>query len=102
VTTVARYGKTVAHNGQGGALAGHLLGAAEDLAADPGCLLYLINREKSDPDTIWVTEVWRSQADLDASLRRIRGSDRVAAVMALVRDWQMIELEPLGGKGPGG
>jgi hypothetical protein len=49
---------------------------------------------------IWVTEVWRSQADLDASLERIRGSEDVAATMSPVDDWEMIELELLGGKGP--
>jgi hypothetical protein len=46
-----------------------------------------------------VTELWRSQADLDASLERIRGSSSVAAAMALVDDWQMVELDLLGGKG---
>lgn len=46
--------------------------------------------------------IWRSQADLDASLERIRGSDDVAAAMALVENWEMIELELLGGKGPDG
>jgi hypothetical protein len=45
--------------------------------------------------------VWRSQADLDASLERIRGSEDVAATTSLVDDWEMIELELLGGKGPG-
>ena len=49
---------------------------------------------------IWVTELWRSQADLDASIERIRGSDRVASAMALVSGWEAIELELLGGKGP--
>jgi hypothetical protein len=49
-----------------------------------------------------VTELWRSQDDLDASLEKIRGSDQVASVMELVRDWEMIELELLGGKGPRG
>ena len=47
-----------------------------------------------------MTELWRSQADLDASVEQIRGSDDVAAAMALVEDWQMIELDLLGGKGP--
>jgi hypothetical protein len=37
---------------------------------------------------------------LDASLERIRGSESVAAAMALVEDWEMVELELLGGKGP--
>jgi quinol monooxygenase YgiN len=100
MSRVARYGKAVARAGCGGELAEHLLAAADDLRGDPGCELYLINREAGKPDVIWVTELWRSQADLDASLERIRGSDDVAAVMSLVDDWQMIELELLGGKGP--
>ncbi len=77
-----------------------LLDAAAELEADPGCELYLINREAERPDVIWVTELWRSQADLDASIERIRGSEGVANAMALVEDWQMIELDLLGGKGP--
>jgi quinol monooxygenase YgiN len=97
---VARYGKAVAREGLGGKLAEILLAAAVDLERDPGCELYLVNRQVDEPDVIWVTELWRSQDDLDGSLERIRGSDDVAAAMALVQDWEMIELEPLGGKGP--
>ena len=101
MSRVARYGKAVAREGRGEELAGVLLGAAEELESDPGCELYLINRQADRPDVIWVTELWRSQADLDASLERIRGSEGVAAAMALVENWEMIELEALGGKGPG-
>jgi quinol monooxygenase YgiN len=97
---IARYGKATALEGRGQELAEVLLAAAAELDADPGCLLYLINRQAGEPDVIWVTELWRSQADLDASLERIRGSEGVAAAMALVEDWQMIELDLLGGKGP--
>jgi quinol monooxygenase YgiN len=97
---VSRYGKAVAKAGKGDELAGRLLAAAGELADTPGCELYLINRSRSDPDEIWVTELWRSQADLDASIEEIRGSDDVAAVMELIADYEMVELEPLGGKGP--
>jgi quinol monooxygenase YgiN len=97
---IARYGKAVARQGQGAELAKLLLAAAEAMADDPGCELYLVNGQTGVEDVIWVTELWRSQADLDASLERIRGSDDVAAAMALVDDWQMIELDLLGGKGP--
>jgi quinol monooxygenase YgiN len=97
---VARYGKAVAREGRGEELAELLLAAAADLDADPGCELYLVNRQVGELDVIWVTELWRSQDDVDASLERIRGSDEVAAAMALVEDWEMIELELLGGKGP--
>ena len=74
--------------------------AGTELEGDPGCELYLVNREAERPDVIWVTELWRSQADLDASIERIRGSEGVATAMALVDDWEMIELDLLGGKGP--
>jgi len=99
MSRVARYGKATAKPGKGGELAEILLAAAAEMEGDPGCELYLINRQADQPDVIWVTELWRSQADLDASLERIRGSSGVAAAMALVEDWQMIELDLLGGKG---
>jgi len=100
VERISRYGKAVARKGQGAELARILVAAADAMSDDPGCELYLVNRQADDEDVIWVTELWRSQADLDASLERIRGSADVAAAMALVEDWQMIELELLGGKGP--
>ena len=100
MSRVARYGKATARAGQGDELVALLLAAAENLGGDPGCELYLVNRQVGQPDVIWVTELWRSQAALDASIEKIRGSDDVAAAMALVEDWEMIELEPLGGKGP--
>jgi len=96
---VARYGKTIAKSGQGAQVAELLLGAAEEMREDAGCELYLINREAGKPDTVWVTEVWRSQADLDEVREEIRGSANVAAVMALLDNFEMVELELLGGKG---
>lgn len=80
-------------------LADILLSAAGDLESDPGCALYLVSRQADAPDVVWVTELWRSQEDLAASLERIRGSEDVARATSLVEDWHMIELELLGGKG---
>lgn len=100
MSQIARYGKATAREGQGEQLAGILLAAAAELEDDPGCQLYLINRQAGQPDVIWVTELWRDQAALEASLEQIRGSESVSAAMALVEDWEMIELELLGGKGP--
>jgi quinol monooxygenase YgiN len=101
MTRIARYGKLVAQEGHGEKVARLLLAAANDLAGDPGCELYLVNRQAGKPDVIWVTELWRSQADLDASIEKIRGSEAVGAVMALVSESEMVELELLGGKGLG-
>jgi quinol monooxygenase YgiN len=97
MSRVARYGKAVAREGCGEELARLLVAVAGTFADDPGCVLYLINRQKTAPDIIWITELWRSQAELDTSIAKIGGS--ADAVMALVDDWEMIELELLGGKG---
>jgi len=99
---VSRYGKIVARPGHAEELAGLLLKAAGGPADDPSCLLYMVNRQKDDPDTFWVTELWRSQADLDAVLARVRGSAEAAALMEHVASSQMVELDLLGGKGPAG
>jgi quinol monooxygenase YgiN len=96
---IARHGKMTAKAGMGGEVATLLLQAAAELEDDPGCLLYLINHQAGDPDAIWVTELWRSQADLDRVVAQIRGSASVAKVMALVESGEAIELTLLGGKG---
>jgi quinol monooxygenase YgiN/mannose-6-phosphate isomerase-like protein (cupin superfamily) len=96
---VARYGTSVAHPGKGEELARHLLAAAAELESDPGCELYLVNRQRDAPDTIWITELWRSQADLDASVAKLEDDPAVAEVLALAERWEMVELELLGGKG---
>lgn len=99
---IARYGTSVARRGRGAELAQQLLAAAAQLERDPGCELYLVNRQRDAPDTIWVTELWRSQADLDAALAKIAGDPQVAAVKELVERWEIVELELLGGKGADG
>jgi quinol monooxygenase YgiN len=99
MSQIARYAKVVAQEGKAEELAERLLAAATELEDDPGCLLYLINRQADAPETVWVTELWRSQADLDAAVEKIRGSESVAAVMVLAASFEMVELDLLGGKG---
>jgi quinol monooxygenase YgiN len=41
----------------------------EGTGAMPGNLLYLIAEDLADPDAIWITEVWASQADHANSLK---------------------------------
>lgn len=96
---IARYGRLVAHPGQGEELGTKLLEAAEALKDDPGCELYLVNRQADAPDTLWVTELWRSQEDLDAALGKAKESGQAAAAAELVAEGGTVELEQLGGKG---
>ncbi len=105
---VGRYVKFTAQPGRAEELAELLLGAADSLRDVAGCELYLINRAASEPDVVWVTELWLSQELLDASLEQLQtdeGKARIGQVMALLaKTPELTELEPLGGVGylPGG
>jgi quinol monooxygenase YgiN len=94
------FGKITTHPGQRDPLVDYLLKAAESLHDMEGCYVYIINIDPHDLDAIWVTEVWRSQADHQASL----SDERVKAIIASARPLiagmsDQIELTPVGGKG---
>jgi quinol monooxygenase YgiN len=108
VSGVGRYVKFSAQPGRGDDLSHLLLEAADSVREVAGCELYLVNRAASDPDILWVTELWLSQEALDASLEQLEtdeGQARIGQAMALLaKPPELTELEPLGGVGylPGG
>ncbi len=85
--------------GQRDALVAVLLDAAAALQQVPGCQLYLVSVSASEPDTVWVTEVWSSQAEHQASLTREDVQPILARGRPLIAAFERIEIEPLGGKG---
>jgi mannose-6-phosphate isomerase-like protein (cupin superfamily) len=102
MTKVGRYVKATARPGQADALAERLLEVAEGLRKVPGCELYLINRSPGDPDAVWVTEVWTTQADVNASLQNTDQA-QIQEVLALTTgNWERIDVTPLGGVGAAG
>jgi quinol monooxygenase YgiN len=100
---VGRYVKITAQPGQGVALAELMLDVARSLRGTDGCELYVINRAVDEADVVWVTEIWRDQAAIDASLQVLQtdaGKAQMGEVMALVAGPpQRTDLEPLGGIG---
>jgi quinol monooxygenase YgiN/mannose-6-phosphate isomerase-like protein (cupin superfamily) len=108
VTGVGRYVRFTAQPGRGQEVADLLLREADSLRDTAGCELYAVNRSATEPDVVWVTELWLSQQALDTSLERLRsdeGRAQIAEITALLdQPPQPIELEPLGGVGylPGG
>jgi len=108
VSGVGRYVKFSAQPGRGEDLSHLLLEAADSVREVAGCELYLVNRAASEPDVVWVTELWLSQEALDASLEQLQtdeGKARIGQVMRLLANSpELTELEPLGGVGylPGG
>jgi mannose-6-phosphate isomerase-like protein (cupin superfamily)/quinol monooxygenase YgiN len=100
MSKVGRYVKTTAKPGQADALAERLLKVAEQLRSVPGCELYLINRAPDDPDAVWVTEVWSSQAELDGALEAA-DKEQMREVLELTDgEFERIDVTPLGGVGP--
>ena len=93
-------GSMTAHPGRRDALLALLLEAADLVASAPGCEVWIVNTMPDAPDAIWITEVWRSEADHVASLtdeavREIIGRARpLIAAMG-----ERFILEPVGGKG---
>ena len=97
---VGRYVQLKAREGQRDALVEHMLCVAQLLADVPGCELYVINTSAADTDTVWVTEVWSSQAELDASLTLASVKASVEQVLPLLaRPPERIDVLPVGGTG---
>ena len=98
----ARYAKATARPGQGDTLADLLLKAAEGTRQAPGCELYMVNRVPGEPDTIWVAELWASEAAMSDALARAQADESglIGQIMELVAEWDRVDLEPVGGVGP--
>jgi quinol monooxygenase YgiN len=97
---IGRYVRMVAQPGQGRALAEQLLRVADGMRDAPGCELYIVNRAPDEAETVWVTEVWSSEAASDAALSRDLGQAGIGEVLALLAGApEFIELAPLGGPG---
>ena len=90
-------GKIISQPGQRDALTAILL---EGLAEMPGCLSYIVAADPADPDAIWVTEVWASQADHQASLALPAVQRAIAAGRPLIAGFgERFETIPVGGFG---
>ena len=93
-------GKFTATPGNGAALADRLLQAAARMAEAPGCLQYYIYR--GEGDDVWVSEVWVTKEDHDASLELPSVREFIQETMPLIAGMESVKVEPLGGHGPRG
>lgn len=86
-----------ATTGQRDALAAILL---EGTGAMPGCLSYIIARDPTDTDALWITEVWDSAESHRASLALPAVKDAITRGRPLIAGFSdRTETEPLGGHG---
>jgi quinol monooxygenase YgiN len=86
-----------AQAGQRDALLAILL---EGTGSMPGCLSYVIAKDPTDADAIWITEVWDSRASHDASLQLPAVQDAIRRARPLIAGFENgQETIPIGGVG---
>jgi quinol monooxygenase YgiN len=70
------------------------------IADMPGCLGYIVAQDQIDPDAVWVTEVWNSQADHQASLSLPSVQKAITLGRPLIAGFaERFETTPIGGYG---
>ncbi len=90
-------GKMIALPEQRDALAAVLL---EGLSGMPGCLSYIVANDPTDPNTLWITEVWDSQESHRASLDLPSVKQAIARGRPLIAGFgERFETVPIGGHG---
>jgi quinol monooxygenase YgiN len=90
-------GKMTAAPGKRGELASILL---EGVANMPGCLSYIVAKDTSDANAIWITEAWESKASHEASLSLPSVKEAVAKGRPLIAGFSdRIVTTPIGGTG---
>ena len=66
----------------------------------PGCLSYVIAKDRSDKNAIWITEVWRDQQSHRDSLSLPEVRDAITRAKPLIAGFSDSHVtEPLGGHG---
>jgi quinol monooxygenase YgiN len=92
--------KMPAAAGKGNELAAAMQFALDNVLHESGTRYYILHADASDPDTLWMYEMYDSQADLDAHM----GSDwfkelagKIGPLFGGAPEFHM--LRPLGGKG---
>ena len=72
----------------------------EGTMAMPGCRSYVVARDPSDENAIWVTEVWDDEASHRASLALPAVQAAIGRGKPLIRGFEnRVETEPVGGFG---
>jgi quinol monooxygenase YgiN len=73
---------------------------AHGIGEMPGCLSYIVARDTTDADAIWVTEVWDSKESHAASLSLPTVQQAIARGRPLIAGFgERFETKPVGGHG---
>lgn len=72
----------------------------EGVAGMPGCLSYIVAEDQTDPDAIWVSEVWENQTRHQESLSLPSVQEAIGKGKPLIASFgERHETSPIGGHG---
>lgn len=90
-------GKMTAQPGKRDALIAILLEGLHDM---PGCLSYVVAKDSVEAETLWITEVWDSQASHAGSLSLPAVKEAIAKARPLIAGMNAVATTtPVGGHG---
>ncbi|WKZ48689.1 MAG: putative quinol monooxygenase [Anaerolineales bacterium] len=90
-------GKMNATPGQRDALIAILLDGIHDM---PGCVSYVIAKDPTDENAIWITEVWENEESHKASLSLPTVQNAISRGRSLIAGFgERFETTPVGGHG---
>ena len=96
-------GKMMAVPGRRDALIEILLEGTTGESAMPGCLSYVVAADATDPDALWVTEVWESEESHRGSLSLPSVQQAIARGRPLIAGFgERFVTTPVGGYGLAG
>lgn len=90
------HARMVARPGQGDALVALLF--ESPVFGHPDCKVFMIGRSKTEPDVVFVTEGWLSEASHTAFSSTEEAKAYTARFGSLVAEWTTSDEVPLGGK----
>lgn len=74
----------------------------EGVSGMPGCLSYVVAKDPTDPDSLWITEAWESQDAHKASLLLPSVQAAITKARPIIAGFgERFETEPVGGHGLG-
>ncbi|MBC3875084.1 putative quinol monooxygenase [Undibacterium flavidum] len=72
----------------------------EGVSGMPGCLSYVVAKDPTDPDAVWITEAWESQQAHKDSLSLASVQSAIAKARPIIAGFgERFETQPVGGHG---
>ena len=94
------FGKLTAHEGKRDALLEKMMKAADLMTSVPGCLLYVVGTSDTEPNAVFVTELWKDEDSHGASLSMAGVRTLILDTMPLLAEKPSgTKVRAVGGKG---